>query len=459
MFRCLARMVFGISVLLIVVAPAAAQADVQPQPGGSRLLFINADGLGVVMPDRQPHRAPFSFRTATVQLAVLLLTAQTRASQTATAESAPAASDARTTSQPLSLTGPQADALSWPCFRGDNRHSGLSPAALPEKLKVRWRLALKEGFNSSPAVAAGVVYVGNDDGVLRALSISDGAPRWTYTARGPIESSPTVADGAVYFGDDDGLFHAVSAADGKPLWTFQTGTQIIASAVVVGPRVLCGSYDGSLYCLTRDRGELAWKYTIEDKIHATPAIAGGLALLSGCDGNLHAVRLADGQAERIMPLGSASGSSAALFEELAIAGTYGNQVVAVNWRSGSVSWTYEHPDRQFPFLSSPALAPREDGPPSLIIGGRDKLLRALDASAGKTRWEFPTRGRIDSSPVICGSRVYIGSNDGNLYVVDAITGKEIWRFEAGGAISATPAIADGCLIVGTADGVLYCLSG
>ena len=71
---------------------------------------------------------------------------------------------------------------------------------------------------------------------------------------------------------------------------------------------------------------------------------------------------------------------------------------------------------------------------------------------------FVAAGRIDSSPVVVGERVYVGSSDGNLYAVHLDSGLEAWRFESGGPITASPAVAEGCLVIGTQDGVLYCFA-
>ncbi|MBI4476757.1 MAG: PQQ-binding-like beta-propeller repeat protein, partial [Acidobacteria bacterium] len=67
-----------------------------------------------------------------------------------------------------------------------------------------------------------------------------------------------------------------------------------------------------------------------------------------------------------------------------------------------------------------------------------------------------TRARIDSSPAIAGSRVYVGSNDGRLYGLDLASGRVVWEFQAGAPLSASPAIDAGRLVIGAQDGRLYC---
>ena len=85
------------------------------------------------------------------------------------------------------------------------------------------------------------------------------------------------------------------------------------------------------------------------------------------------------------------------------------------------------------------------------------MVHAISKETGKPIWTFTTRARVDSSPVVAGSRVYVGSNDGKLYVLDLKTGKSVFEFEAGGPLSASPAIASGRLVIGSQDGKLFCL--
>ncbi len=119
-----------------------------------------------------------------------------------------------------------------------------------------------------------------------------------------------------------------------------------------------------------------------------------------------------------------------------------------------VKWRFEDPDRQFPFYSSAALA---DG--LMVLGGRDKHVRALDLATGKPRWAFATRARVDSSPAIAGDRVVVGSGDGKLYVLDLATGKKIWEFDAGAGFTASPAVAGGRIVIGDTDGRVYAFGG
>ena len=92
----------------------------------------------------------------------------------------------------------------------------------------------------------------------------------------------------------------------------------------------------------------------------------------------------------------------------------------------------------------------------VVFGGRDKLVHCVKREDGSQVWSFATRGKVDSSPVICGDKVVVGSDDGRLYMISLDKGKELWSYEVGQAIESSPAVADGRVIVGADDGNVYC---
>jgi eukaryotic-like serine/threonine-protein kinase len=60
-----------------------------------------------------------------------------------------------------------------------------------------------------------------------------------------------------------------------------------------------------------------------------------------------------------------------------------------------------------------------------------------------------------SSPVVHKGAVYFGGTDGQMYCLDATTGKERWKFATKGGITSTPYIADNTILVGSLDKTLY----
>ena len=117
-------------------------------------------------------------------------------------------------------------------------------------------------------------------------------------------------------------------------------------------------------------------------------------------------------------------SSAAIHAGRAYLGTFGNEVLGIDLDTGEIRWRYAHAVRKFPFYSSPAVADQ-----AIVIGGRDKLVHALDPQTGQLLWTFAAGARVDSSPVIAGDYIYVGARA--LIALALASGAEVWRFENG----------------------------
>ncbi len=351
---------------------------------------------------------------------------------------------------PAALLTPSEE--SWPLFRGSRSQTGVSPSKLPEALEPKWTFDAESDIESTVAIADGMVYFGTFGGTFLAVSLDDGKEQWRYQVGDhAIQSSAAVFDGAVYFGDEFGNFYSLDAKTGEVNWQFEAQGEILSSPTFDRDRVIIGSYDQFLYALKRSDGSVVWKVETEGYIHATPAVIGSWVTVSGCDGYLWLIDVDSGEVVDRLDLGGQAGASPAVVGSRAYVGTYENQVLALDVESRKVLWTYEHPQRKFPYYASAAVS--ED---TVIIGGRDKILRGLAADTGETVWEWNTGARIDSSAVIVGSRAYVGSKNGKVLGVGVRTGDVEWEFDTGSAIIASPAVADGKLVIGTLDGVLYC---
>lgn len=339
----------------------------------------------------------------------------------------------------------------WASFRGDAALTGVATSSLPAALAPRWTFEAAAGFEGAAAIAAGRVYAGSLDGHLYALELATGKLLWKYAAGSPIKAPAAVRGDTVYVGDEKGIFHAVATKSGERRFTVTTGGEIFSGAAFApGGKVLFGSYDGALYAVSEKDGALVWKVETDNYVHATPALVGNDLYFAGCDGFLRRVSVADGKETLKVRLGSNVAASTAIRDGRAYVGTFDNQVVAVDLGKGEVLWRYERVTRQFPYYSSAAL------PGSLVIvGGRDKALRALDPKTGAERWLYETTGRVEASPVVVGDRVFAASQGGTIFALEVASGREVWKFDAGGSVTASPAVGGGFLVIGTDDGVLY----
>jgi outer membrane protein assembly factor BamB len=117
---------------------------------------------------------------------------------------------------------------------------------------------LNQWFKASPALAGGVLYVGDMGrrSDLYGLATADLASSFDITLPKPLESSPAVADGVVYVGCQDGNLYAYSLATDRELWDFWAApnlkqvNQVNSSPVVSGSVVYVGSGNGTLFALS-----------------------------------------------------------------------------------------------------------------------------------------------------------------------------------------------------------------
>ncbi|MBI4606746.1 MAG: PQQ-binding-like beta-propeller repeat protein [Planctomycetes bacterium] len=369
--------------------------------------------------------------------------------------------------EPRAAPGPETGAPlgPWPSFRGGPDLRGWREGPMADAPRLLWSFDAKGEVSSTAAIAQGRVYVGTAEAGLLCLDLNAagkaGKELWRAAADSRVQSSPGVRDGRVYFGDDSGVFRALDAETGSVVWKLETrtltdgGGEIVSSAAFHEDRVLFGSYDAHLYCVSAKDGKVLWRHRTEGPVHATPALVEGRTFVAGCDEQLRAVSASDGKELAVLAMGAYSAASPAVSGERLVVGTFGAQVLCVDWKASKVAWTYKHPEKEFPFYSSPAVGPLQEKQ-VVVVGGRDKLVHAIALEDGKPLWTFPTRARVDASPVIVGNRVIAASLDGNVYLLDLETGKEVWKFVAGSAVAASPAVGEGRLVISSEDGVVHC---
>lgn len=93
----------------------------------------------------------------------------------------------------------------------------------------------------------------------------------------------------------------------------------------------------------------------------------------------------------------------------------------------------------------------------VYAGSYDNNVWALDAEEGSLIWKFATGGGIGSSPAYSGGKIYIGSADSALHAIDVRSGARSWFFKAEGKIYTTPTAAAGLIFFGSDDGKLYAI--
>jgi outer membrane protein assembly factor BamB len=130
------------------------------------------------------------------------------------------------------------------CMSAVNSHSG----------KVKWQsssqglgLGTTGAFYSTPAVAFGRVYSGNNDHRVYSFAADDGTLAWSHSTGSYVYSGPTVADTpstppSVYIGSIDGNIYALDAKSGETRWSDSAGGPVIGSLSAVGNIVYVATF-------------------------------------------------------------------------------------------------------------------------------------------------------------------------------------------------------------------------
>lgn len=337
----------------------------------------------------------------------------------------------------------------WASFRGDAAQRGRSAETVADELIVAWSASLGGEIKSSAAVDADRVYVGSGDGAIYALNRADGSIAWKVETGAAIEAPVALVGSLVVVGSTDGKVYAVQSATGSTAWTYDASDKVVGGVRHVADRDLLvfGAYNGTVHGISAKGGLQKWTYETGSYIYGTPAVAADRLVIGGCDGQVHSVAF-DGGSPVTIPVEAYVGASVATDGKQGFVGHFGNAFMAFDVRSGDVQWTWS--GAAFPILSSASVTQNQ-----VIFGSRDRAVHGLNRQTGGSEWSFPTRGKVDSSPVIVGDKLLIGSNDGRLYMLEHETGLLVWSFDAAQPISATVAVYDGQVYVGSHDGTFY----
>ncbi|MDR3570913.1 MAG: PQQ-binding-like beta-propeller repeat protein [Candidatus Pacebacteria bacterium] len=293
---------------------------------------------------------------------------------------------------------------------------------------------------------------------------------WHYTGPNPSfhlvvqKSAPVLGDSLVYLGCDDGVMRALDQNTGAVAWEFTVGKHPDGKGILSTPALhngilYFGAYDGVVYALDAKTGIVRWKYVDADWVGSSPCVAASLGLvyigvefgLFGKRGGIVALDLRTGERrwQRKMPSLTHASPLYVSEEDMVVIGSNNGVCYAYNARDGAELWQYP---TESDIKTTPAYNPDLK---LLFVASMDGKLYALHAQTGEPAYAYETGASIYSIPLVSGNTVYVASLDKYLYAIDCETSKLRWSFETRGRIFGSPVIASGSLFIGSNDGRLY----
>jgi len=171
----------------------------------------------------------------------------------------------------------------WPTYRANNQRNAFTQAGIPtnkKQITELWRYQpQKENQATVPTSAGGLIFLGDNNGLVKAIDANTGQLKWTYATAGPIMQPPTIWKGRAYVGSGDGYIYALEAASGRLLWRFRaapverrimvygslSSTWPVHSGVLIEDGVAYAAagiidYDGTyVYALDAITGKIKWQ--------------------------------------------------------------------------------------------------------------------------------------------------------------------------------------------------------
>jgi outer membrane protein assembly factor BamB len=351
----------------------------------------------------------------------------------------------------------------WPFVRGNASGTGVAEGSLPDTPVSLWEFKTEksdEGFEATPVIANGLVIVGDFKGTLYAIELATGKLVWKNKLKQGIVVPAACNGNRIIVADFDSNLYCFDLS-GKEIWSRETEQPMVNGAIILGADVIYASDYGSLVCLDLETGKEKWIYETGDQLKSSPSVWKNLSFLGGCDSQLHKVDISNGQSQGVpVPLMSPTLCTPNVIGDIVITPTQPGTVYAIRVDTGEKVWSYTpDPALGLDVRSSPATSATVDGNTlkgTVVLPSRNRRILALDASNGQVKWEALLRKRSDSSPVICGDRVWIGASDGKVYGLDLATGKEVWSYQLSGQILASPAISNEKLVIATEKGSITC---
>lgn len=370
-------------------------------------------------------------------------------------------------------------------WRGNLGRTGeyATPGPLRQP-RVKWTHKTDGPVRSSAVVFGGMVFVGSDDGVFRALDLATGAERWRVATGKPIRSSAAVHAGRVFFINETGLY-ALEAATGRQIWRETAARWDDSPLVVPGPMKDAdgAELEGVVFYSqpwrnlvgvhVRD-GREVWRY----RDGHGPGANGSSALVH----RGHVVHFRGSQATEVVDLlterrvyaidgaidsgaftpAARDGMVYSYIRGVAAFDLLGNRVNAgkgshlnnydFKWRfylgGQSKDWDFQHPG-----VTSISVDQRH-----VYFGHRDRNVYALNKESGEVAWKTAMGKPVRSSPSIgSGELLFVGGTDGAVYGLARRDGAVRWKMATGGPVHSSPTPAGVVLIAGSDDGLIYAL--
>ena len=145
-----------------------------------------------------------------------------------------------------------------------------------------WESRLDAAASAPVSQCGQVILSGAADGMITALSATDGSRLWTEKLPGPITTSVVCNGSRAWVGSADNHIHSLRMGrrSCRRRWSYSTGGDIAGRINLFNQQVSFLSYDTYLYSLAADNGHLQWKVRLGRRPQTDSVIVGATLVLA-----------------------------------------------------------------------------------------------------------------------------------------------------------------------------------
>jgi outer membrane protein assembly factor BamB len=419
----------------------------------------------------------------------------------------------------------------WPMWRQNAAHIGVSSEttlSATSNLQLHWsantaNTGTTTKSYSSPAVVfnstlgKSLVYVGNQQGEMRAYDAATGAVVWSYAVpktaglSKEIEASPAVSNGVVYFGVGDWHEYALNATTGLLICKSQSlGGITAASPTIANPdgkgdvvyfgdagpngNTSDGGHEWAMYGVGNTGGTACatkWMYdafgspagsqTGISGVYSGQAygtLANGTPVVTfgstDPDDSIYEVNANTGAAlwrfQTPVLIDSDVGAPSTIAEPHAV-GAVGSTIYndGAVFETAKSSYTYgldlQTGTQLWVFYAKKTIGhgnPAQSG--ATLVGGTIYLgygggVFSLDAATGTLGWKTILTAGVVSSPAVTGPSgsqvLLVGDIAGNVHAFRLSDGASLFTYSTGALIFASAAVSTGQFFISSSNGLVY----
>ena len=279
---------------------------------------------------------------------------------------------------------------------------------------------------------------------------------WRVQAGASITTDIVFDEGVIYAGDELGIVYALNAGNGNQLW-FQTinGT-VVGKPVIIGGLVICAGRNGVLCAFNKKNGNVVWRHQPDREdggiaFEDGPAAGGGKVFIGDGSGILRAINAANGVLSWTWKTSMALFTAPLYSNGIVYAGEQNALFSAIDANTGKKLWGGGAGGA----INTPAVNANKG---YVYFSSEDGTLTSVSIKDKGAVWRTFAGAPISTAPEIYNGRIFAGTAIGDIIALSEESGDVLWITGIGGGnVNAKPIAADGILFAGSGDGTLYAI--